>query len=89
MAMTAPDDVTSKIQLLKKQAKKHQIFREELKEALKLAEAGLLHLQHASELEEEERVSDFKEAAACLARAKRLSRTLSKEVSGKESNSSD
>lgn len=69
--------------LLTKQCKKHQLFREHLEEAKKMAEAGQLHLQIASSLDEkteqETRVVHLKAAATCLSRAKRLSRTLSKE----------
>lgn len=79
MTTTRYDEFLDKANQLKKQSKKHQIFREALLEATKLAEAGLLHLRAAAELPEEERAQDFKEAATCLSRSKRLSRALTKE----------
>lgn len=76
----AYEEAVRRASVLKMQAKKNQIFKEYLQEAAKLAEAGLMHLRAAESLPEEERVSDLKEAAICLSRAKRLSRGLVKEA---------
>lgn len=78
------EEISSKAALLKKQCKKHQLFKETLLEAVKLSEAGFLHLKAAALLPEEDRAADLKEAATCLSRAKRLSRGLVKESRDEE-----
>lgn len=75
----AYEEASRRAAVLKMQAKKNQIFKEALPEALKLAEAGMMHLRAADCLSEEERLADLKEAATCLSRAKRLCRGLVKE----------
>jgi hypothetical protein len=76
----AYDEAARRAAVLKMQAKKNQIFGESLPEAIKLAEAGLMHLRAAEALPMEERTADLKEAATCMSRAKRLCRGLLKEA---------
>jgi hypothetical protein len=76
----AYEEAARRAAVLKMQAKKNQIFGEPLPEAIRLAEAGLMHLRAAETLPKEDRIADLKEAATCLSRAKRLCRGLMKEA---------
>ena len=75
----AYEEASRRAAILKMQAKKNQVFKEALPEAMRLTEAGLMHLRAAESLPKEERMADLKEAATCLSRAKRLCRGLVKE----------
>ncbi len=67
-------------ELLKRQSKKHALFKELLPEAEKLATAGSMYLRLAlSSSDPEQRQKDLREAATLLSRAKRLTRNQLKE----------
>jgi hypothetical protein len=55
--------------VLKMQCKKYQVFREHLAEAMKMAEAGQLHLQIAAALHAK---TDVKKAGSSTSRRPRL-----------------
>lgn len=70
--------LTAQVELLEKQVKKHQLFREKHEEAEKQAAAGVLYLRIARLVSVAEKPNALTEAATCFSRAKRLCRDLVK-----------